>query len=80
MTYPKGKTTQFRNLKKVMKSPYVLYANFVSVFKKDEDEVDTSTGIKEKPKKKCVKQKKYETHEAVSWYTRLSTIEEVFAR
>ena len=63
----------------MIKADEVLYADFECLLLENEDgTTDTSCGIIDEPKKKEKRQKIFQDHQAISWFTRLSSTDENF--
>ena len=75
VTYPKDGVTKFTNIQKMLKQPFVGYADFECILKKESEGVDVTTGITETARK----QVKFKTHEPASYFTKFVSIDPQFA-
>ena len=73
VSYPQKKVTEFTNIQKTLKQPFVGYADFECILKKESD-IDAMPGIAETSKKET----KYQTHTAASYFTKFTSIDPDF--
>ena len=74
VSYPQKKVVEFTNIQKQLKHPFVGYADFECILKKEVDE-DVTPGITETSKKEF----KYQSHIPVSYFTKFVFIDPEFA-
>jgi len=81
ITYPTVKEKiEFKNVRKMIKADEVLNADFECLLLENEDGTnDTSCSIRDEPKKKRKRQRIFQDHQAISWFTRLSSTDENFS-
>ena len=74
VSYPQKKAVEFTNIQKQLKHPFVGYADFECILKKEVDD-DVTPGITETSKKEF----KYQSHIPVSYFTKFVSIDPGFA-
>ena len=73
VSYPKDKELEFTNIQTQLKHPFVGYADFECILKKETD-IDVKPGITSTIEKEL----KYQTHDAASYFTKFVSIDSSF--